>query len=293
MTAPLPASLAIPPAPVDAYPTTGWAIARQQLAFAIRQWRDLFWEPSLNFRSRASWRKEFQAHWLIVLITGSLLAIIATAQFHATSHLIFLPFYISTCALLAWKAGRRLGALAAAVAAVAAPLVVAARDADFGEPGVVLWNAIMRFIILQMCVLFVDRIHKQGQIVHHRLADDFRPMKLSENWVVVLASGMFLTLVVVLDYVTNPHLIFLPLYLFPCMILTLVSNLRWGISTALVAMGIATWVECLTNKINYHLTAIFAWNFEMRLAVALLVLLLLQRIRRENILFINRRANPN
>ncbi|MEI9863131.1 MAG: hypothetical protein WDN00_00940 [Limisphaerales bacterium] len=289
---PLPAAAAALSAPVENHSVTAGATARRQLAFAVRQWHDLFWEPSLNFRLQASWWKELQAHWLIVLITGLLLAVVAAAQFHATTHLIFLPFYIATCALLAWKAGRRLGTMIAAVAAAVASVVVAARDAAFHEPEVVLWNAIMRFIILHMCVLFVDRIHKQRQIVHHRSAEKLPPVKLSENWAVLLVIGVFLTTIVVLDYVTNPRLIFLPLYLFPCMMLTLVSNLRWGTIIALVATATATWVECLTNKINYHLTEIFAWNFAMRLAVCLLVLFLLDRIRQESILFINRKVNP-
>ncbi|MEJ0088423.1 MAG: hypothetical protein WDM80_01485 [Limisphaerales bacterium] len=289
---PIPAVAALP-APVEPCPAVSWVAAGRQLAFAARQWRDLFWEPSLNFRLQASWRKEFQAHWFILLITIFLLAVIATAQFYTTLHLTFLPFYVFTCALLAWKAGRRLGALLAAVAAVVAPLVVAARDVDFRVPEVVLWNATMRFIILQMCVLFVDRIHKQRQIVHHRPAGDSQPVKLSENWAVVLASATFLAIIGVLDYITNPHLIFLPLYLFPCMMLKLVSNLRWGITAALIATAIATWVECLTNQINYHLTEIFAWNFSMRLSVCLLVLFLLHRIRKENILFRNRKLNLN
>ena len=98
-----------------------------------------------------------------MLIAALLLGIIATTQYHAVTHLIFLPLHIATCPLLSWKAGRRWGMAAANVAAGIAPLVVAARDPHYREPEVVLWNAIMRFIILQMCVLFMDRIRKQGR----------------------------------------------------------------------------------------------------------------------------------
>jgi hypothetical protein len=268
-----------------------WAAACSQLRGAGRQWCNLFWEPSLNSRMSTSWRKEFQAHWPVVLATGLLLAFIGAAQFHTTAHLMFLPFYVATCALLTWLAGRRWGALAAAVAAVIAPVVVAARDAGFRDSEVILWNTVMRFIILEMCVLFVDRIHKQRAVVHYRPAADSAPVELAENWAVLLACLGSLAVIAWLDYVTDPHLIFLPLYLFPCMVLTLASNLRWGLAAVLLTTGIATVIEVVTNKISDDLAEIFVWNFLMRLAVSLLVLVLLDRIRKENILFFNGRTN--
>jgi hypothetical protein len=285
------------PAPLPAVPAANpepgsWAAARRQLHAALHQWANLFWEPSLNSSAPASWRKEFHAHWPAVLGTGALLAAIGAAQYDSSPHLMFLPFYILACAVLAWKAGRRLGALAAAIAAVVAPMVVAARDTGFREPEVMLWNIVMRFLMLQMCVLFVDRIHKQRAMVHRRTADADAPANLAESWAVLLACGLFLLAVMALDYVTDPHMIFLPLYLFPCMVVSLVLNLRWGAAAVVVATGAATWVEYFTNKANHYAFAeVSGWNVVMRLAVSLLVLFLIDRIRRENFLFFNGRAN--
>ena len=124
------------------------------------------------------------------------LTVIATAQYNASTHLLFLPFYMLAGALLTWKAGRRWGALAAAMAALAGPLVVAVRDTGFRNPEVMVWNVLMRFFILEMCVLFVDRIHKQREIVHHRPVQGDQPLDLAGNWVVLTACCLFTALVV-------------------------------------------------------------------------------------------------
>jgi hypothetical protein len=286
---PSPAPVAAPVAPVDSS-APGWlATICRQLNSAARQWSNLFWEPSLNFTVQPSWRIELKAHWLALLVAGLFLTVIADVQYHSSAHLMFLPFYIIACVLLTWKAGRRWGALVAAVAAVAGPLVVGARDAGFREPEVVLWNTVMRFIILEMCVLFVDRIHKQREIVHHRLDPGGLPVKLVENWVVLLGCGLFLAVVAVLDDITDPRMIFLPLYVLPCMMVTLVLNLRWGVVSVFLATCISTGIEYFTNKFSNYTADVFIWNFNMRLAVSLLVLVLLNRIRQENILFFNRK----
>ena len=286
---PAPVELSAPLKP----PAGFWTAGCHQLASALRQWSNLFWEPGLNSVARRSGRAEFKSHWPVVLVTGLLLAAIGTAHFLTTTHLMFLPFYIATCGFLTWKMNRRWGTLAAAIAAAITPVMAAVRDADFRDMEVMIWNTIMRFFILETCVLFVDRIHKQRQIVQHQSPPDSPPVKLAENWMVLLACGIFFVAVWVLDYFTDPHLIFLPLYLFPCMVLTLALNLRWGIAAALIAAFTCTWIECLTDKINDNFAGIFIWNFTMRLMVSLLVILLLHGIRKGNILFFNRNSKTN
>jgi hypothetical protein len=280
------------PAPAES-PAGFWAAGRHQLGSALQQWGNLFWEPGLNSVAKRSGHAEFKAHWPVVLATGLLLAAIGTTQFLTTTHLMFLPFYIAACGLLTWKMGRRWGTLAAAIAAVIAPLLVAARDAGFRDVEVMIWNTIMRFFMIQTCVLFVDRIHKKRQTVHHQPPANSRQVKLAENWVVLLACGIYLAAVGALDYVTDPHLVFLPLYLFPCMMLTLVFNLRWGIAAAVIATFTCTCINSLTDKINHDFVGIFIWNFTMRLMVSLLVILLLDGIRKGNILFLYRKSKSN
>lgn len=280
------------PAPV-ATPAPGLeAAVRRQLGYAARQWNNLFWEPSLSSAVRPSWRAEIQSHGPALLAFGLLVALIGTTQFFTTTHLTFLPFYVVACALLTWKSGRRLGALGATVTVALVPLLIAVKDEGFRDPDVMLWNTVMRFIILQICVLFVDRIHKQREMVHHRLAAGDPPVEFAANWLVPLACGLALVGVTALDYLTEPRMIFLPLYILPCMILTLVWNLRWGFIAALLAAGASSWTEYATNKLShYTLTEVFVWNFPMRFAATVLVLLLLNRIRKENILFLHRKSN--
>jgi hypothetical protein len=286
------AAPAVAPVAPAAFPAPGlWAAARHQLNAAAREWANLFWEPSLNYNLQPSWRAEFQAHWPAVLISGLLLSAIATAQYHSLAHLVFLPFYITACAFMTWKAGRRWGALAAAIAAVLGPLVVGWKDAGYLEPSVMLWNTVMRFVILDMCVFFVDRIHKQGEIVHHRLPPARPPVKLAENWAVLLACGLFFFIVAWLNYVTDPHMVFLPLYLVPCMMLTLVLNVRWGLAAVLLTTTTGTWIDYCTNKVSAQTVAeVFTWNLVMRVVVSLTFLVLLDRIRKDNILFSHRKT---
>jgi len=87
-----------------------------------------------------------------------------------------------------------------------------------------------------------------------------------------------------LDYHTPPQLIFLPLYILPCMAIALVLNLRWAIPFAALAMAIASLIEYKTNP-QISLGVAMGWNFVMRFAISLAILLLLDRIRKENILF--------
>ena len=287
MTPPVPAT-----APTE-IPSSGfWAGTVFQLKSAATQLSNLFWEPSLTAKNQPLLRTQFLRHWPVILLAGLMLAGVATAQYFTNAHLLFLPFYLVPCALLTWKVDRRWGTLIATAAAVAGPLVMNAKDTGFHKPDVMVWNMIMRFFTLQMCVLLMGEIHKQKELSRRHAAPDHPPGKFTENWAVVLASGLLFLIVAALDYVTDPRMIFLPLYILPCMILTLVLNLRSGIASALVAMMIASLEEYSANS-SYGLAEVFGWNFIMRFAIALFVILLLDRIRKGNILFSSRNHNHN
>ena len=193
-----------------------------QLKSAAAQLSNLFWEPSLTAKVPPSLRTQFLRHWPVVLLAGLMLAGVATAHYFSIAHLLFLPFYLVPCALLTWKIDRRWGALAATAAAVAGPLIANAKQPGYLKLDVMVWNMAMRFITLQLCVLFVEQIHRQKKLSQHRAAPDHRPVKFTESWAVVLASGLLFLTVAALDFVTDPRMTFMPLYLLPCMILTLV-----------------------------------------------------------------------
>jgi len=136
----------------------------------------------------------------------------------------------------------------------------------------------------------VVQIPRQKKLSQRHAAPDYRPARFTENWAVVLASGLLFLTVAALDFVTDPHMTFMPLYLLPCMILTLVLNLRWGIAAALVVAISSSLMEYSANP-NYGVEEVFGWNFTMRLGIFLFVILLLDRIRKGNILFLSRNYN--
>jgi hypothetical protein len=277
-------------APVKLPDSGLWSEAVFQLKTAVARLSNLFWEPSLTARSQPLLRAQFRRHWPVILLAGLLLAGVATAHLYLGGQMIFLPFYLVPCALLTWKIDRRWGAMVATAAAATGPLIQSTSISGIHNAEVTLWNTVMRFITLQFCVLFVGQIRQQKNLPR-RLAIQNQPAgKFTENWAVVLASGLLFLVVGILDYVSNPHMTFLPLYLLPCMILTLVLNLRWGIASAVATMLIASLEEYSSNP-GYGLVKVFGWNLIMRLAIALLVVLLLDRIRRGNVLFFLREPN--
>ncbi|MEI8290486.1 MAG: hypothetical protein WCH99_13530 [Verrucomicrobiota bacterium] len=280
-------SVAAAPEKTDAMPQSGLRSAvREQFQSAVEQWSDLFWEPSLNSSIQPSLRTQFKRHWPVVLLAGLLLLMAVTAQYFCSAHLTFLSFYLAICAGVTWKTGRRWGVCFATVAAVLSPLVVGMRDLEYCQATVMLWNGIMRFIVLQMCVLFVHRIRLQKDFPRPRQLSNGRPVKLAEIWVIVLGSLLVFVGAMIFDINTDPQLMVLPFYLFPCMVLTLALNLRWGMLAAIIANFAEAAIEYLASPGHQYTAAeVFGWNFIMRLAISLLVIVLLNRIRSENILF--------
>jgi uncharacterized membrane protein len=223
-------------------------------------------------------------HWPVVLLSSLMLAGVATTQYFASMHLLFLPFYLVPCALLTWKIDRRWGTLAATAAAVAGPLIASMKDPGSHKLDVTVWNMIMRLLTLQLFVLFVGQIHRHKNHFERHALPEAKPAKFSEYWAVILASGLLFLIVATLDLVADPHMSFLPLYFLPCMILTLILNLCWGMAAAVVVAISVSVMQYYTGP--YHEAAkVFGWNLVMRLVMFLVVTMLLDRIRKENILF--------
>ena len=100
----------------------------------------------------------------------------------------------------------------------------------------------------------------------------------------VAASGLWFLLVAVGDIYTGPRVIFLPLYLFPAMLVTLFLNLRWGTLMVVMAAVVASTDEYL-GGLNSSLVEVFGWNLVMRFLILFLVILLLDRLSFQNVLF--------
>jgi hypothetical protein len=270
-----------------------WADALLQLKSAAVVSSNLFWEPSLTARVRLSMRAQFSRHRPVVLLAGLMLAGVATMHYYSSAHLLFVAFYLVPCALLTWKIDRRWGTLAAIAAAVAGPLIGYVKDPGSHKLDVVGWNMIMRLLTLQLCVVFLGQISRHTNRLERHATPQYRPGKFTENWAVVLACGLLFLTVAKLDLITDPHMSFLPLYLVPCIILTLMLNLGWGIAAALAGAITVSLIQYYTGP--YHEVAkVFGWNLGMRLVIFLFVTLLLDRIRKGNTLlfFHNHNEQP-
>jgi hypothetical protein len=268
-------------APAESHCPGLWADALLQLKSAAIQLSNLFWKPSLTARVQPSLHAQFLRHWPVVLLAGLMLSGVAAGHYLSSAHLLFVPFYLIPCALLTWIIDRRWGTLAAIAAAVAGPLVAYAKDPGSHKLDVMVWNMVMRLLTLQICVLFLGQISRHKNRFERQAALEYRPGKFTENWAVVLASGLLFMIVAKLDLITDPHMSFLPLYLLPCMILTLRLNLGWGIAIALVGATAVSLMQYYTGP--YHEVAkVFGWNLGMRLVIFLFVAMLLDRIRKEN-----------
>ena len=264
-------------------PTGLWATARRQLNAAADQAFNLFWEPSLNFQGQPSLGAQIFSHRWDVLLAAGLLAALGAGQFFAGVAVSLMPLYVAVCGLLAWKTDRRVGTLVAVAAAMVSPLVVGMKDAGYASLPVVSWNSAMRFIILETSVLFAIRIREQKNLFHPPAAA-LPPAKIADHWAVLLACGIWFAAAAALDRATGPHLTCMPLYLFPCMMVTLVFNLRWGVAAAALAAFTDIFLQSCADA-RFQAPHIFGWNLLMRFTLFLLVIVLLDRIRRDSILF--------
>ena len=263
------------------------ASVRRQLKSAAAQWINLFWEPTLSFRAEPPLLEQFQYYWADILLVSALLSAIGVTQYLAAAHLMFLPLYAAACALFTWRTNLTFGEFAATVAATLGPIAVGLRDPGYDHLGIFLWNTFMRWIVLQMAILFTNRIREQKINLIHRAQAVLPPPNFTGNWAVLAACAIGLGLTGVVDYLTPPAMLFLPLYLFICTIMTLIFNLRWGTLACVLASATAAGVEYATDN-NVTRWEAFGWNFTMRFLLLLVVCALLQRIREEHILFSTR-----
>ena len=280
--------ISAPARPSAAHPGL-WADAVQQMKSAWSQLANVFWEPTLTAEIQPPLAKQFFANWPVALLACLWVAAVATVQYRYVTTQMLLPIYSLPCLLVTWKMGRRWGMLFALLDGAVAPLVMAAKDPNFRQADLVCWNAVMRFIVMQMCVFFTDRIHRQKDFVRQLTQTKRRPAKFGENWAVILISAVLFFIVAAGDYFTGPRMLFLPIYLVPAMLITLFLNLRWGMLVVLLASLFASADEYL--RLNSNIPQVFGWNFTMRFTISFLLILLLDRLRHENVLFASRKQN--
>jgi hypothetical protein len=285
------ASTAPDPGAVLADAPSLWADAREQLSSAWSQLANVFWEPTLISHIQPSLPAQLRTAWPTALFCGLWLGAVANLQyFYTTNHLLLLPIYAIPCLLMTWRVSRRWGMLFAGITGAIGPLVLAGREPAAYPAALICWNALMRFLLLQMCVFLTDRIHRQGNFFQRLITSNHRPANFAGHWAIVLAASLWFLLTAAGDICTGPRMIFLPLYLFPAMLMTLFLGLPWGALVVLLAAGVASADEYL-GKLNPSLLEVFGWNCIMRFLILFLVVLLLDRLSHENVLFKVRKPN--
>jgi hypothetical protein len=102
--------------------------------------------------------KDWQEHRLTILTATWLLVAVTVIYQRSNPHLAFLLFFWIPCALLALVVNTRWATLFVLAASVITQLVQYDGDSDFRSPGVIVWNFVSRFILLEMMTLTVGRI---------------------------------------------------------------------------------------------------------------------------------------
>ena len=273
------------PAPAPAQATSSfWEDACAQLKSAGSQLANVFWEPTLTANLETPFRARLKSSWPVAVVCSLWLAVLAYVQYHWTNHLMLLPLYVIPCLLATWNMSRGWGTFFALASGIIGPLIAASKQPSLYPPDLVCWNSLMRFLMMQTCVFLTDRVHRQKNFLSCLATPNRRPADFAGNWAVVAASGLWFLLVAVGDIYTGPRVIFLPLYLFPAMLVTLFLNLRWGTLMVVMAAVVASTDEYL-GGLNSSLVEVFGWNLVMRFLILFLVILLLDRLSFQNVLF--------
>lgn len=275
-------------------PLSAWG----QLKSALSRLSDLVWEPTLSLVTRPSIRAQISTRWPVILMSFLLFCGLAGLQSylntHSNLHLSFNVFYLIPCLWLTLTLDRRWGAMTGTTAAIISPLLRHLQMPEMMPLEVTLWNVVMRFILFQIIIILVDRIYRQNIFSKEDPAGK-TPVpsgSFADHWAVIIASGFFFAGVIGLDALTNPQLNLLPLYLLPCMILTLAVDWRWGTAAAVITAIAGPFTQRFEDPAYRELT-IESWNTVMRLLIFLTVVWLLNRIRRENVLFFSYKPEDN
>jgi hypothetical protein len=278
------------PVPANTIPAGLWSDASVQLQSAWSQLANVFWEPTLTASTQPSFHACLKTAWPTALLCGAWVAALAYVQCFWTNHLMLLPLYAVPCLLASWNMSRRWGTFFACISGVIGPLIASAKQPGLYHADLICWNSLMRFVTMQICVFLADRVHRQKDFFRSLATPNHRPADFAGNWAVVMASGLWFLLVAVADIYTGPRVIFLPLYLFPAMLVTLFLNLRWGTVMVMMAAVVGSADEYV-GKLNPSILEVFGWNFTMRFLILFLVILLLDRLSHGNVLFTSGKQN--
>lgn len=125
--------------------------------------------------------------------------------------------------------------------------------------------------------LFKDGFFGDEARAEHR---SFR-QQLAEHWVTVIIGLLMLAAVAVVDHFTGPEVSLAAFYALPVMALTVIVGRGWGSFVALLAAAAGSVLQMDHGSRDSVFEAVLVWNTFMRFAVLQIIVLLLDRIRRE------------
>ncbi|HEV2327588.1 MAG TPA: sulfotransferase [Verrucomicrobiae bacterium] len=125
-----------------------------------RQAKAWFNEGNVAPDQRRSLREEFVIYRETILAGLVVLILVAVADYYTTAAVSLMPFYIVPAAILTLVINRRWGTIAAVMSALVWGLVQNASNPliNLARPGIWLWDAFMRFLVMEFVVLLLDRI---------------------------------------------------------------------------------------------------------------------------------------
>ena len=114
---------------------------------------------------RRSYGEQFRAHWVTILASATILAFVAYLDIITGPDITLLPFYLIPCAALALVINQRWGTFAVATAMVVWSIIQIHQNPNLNLEHwqTLLWDAGMRFVILEIIVLLLNRVRVQAE----------------------------------------------------------------------------------------------------------------------------------
>jgi hypothetical protein len=116
---------------------------------------------------RWSFVEQLRAHWITLLASAAILAAVAYLDFATGPDVMVLPLYLIPCAVLTLVVNRRWGNFAVAAVIVIWSMIQIHQNPNLNlnHWKTLLWDAGMRFVLLQVIVSLLDRIRVEAASV--------------------------------------------------------------------------------------------------------------------------------
>jgi hypothetical protein len=110
--------------------------------------------------------EQFSVHWITILASAVVMAIVAYVNILTGPDVTLLPFYMVPCAALTLVINYRWGTFAVATAMVIWSAIQAHQNPDLNLEhwGTLLWDAGMRFVLLEIIVFFLNRLRVEATL---------------------------------------------------------------------------------------------------------------------------------